>query len=43
MKMSDLQDEPRWYRWLIYAIAAGFIGITIWAGFGDAFFGSVAR
>lgn len=43
MNLKDLQHEPRWYRWFIYALAAGFVGVTIWFGFVDAFIGTVAR
>lgn len=41
MNMRDLQNDPWWYRWFIYALAAAFIGVTIWFGFAGAFFGSV--
>jgi len=41
MKMSDLQNEPRWYRWLVYAIAGGFIGLSFWSGLADIFYGTV--
>lgn len=41
MSMRDLQHEPRWYRWLIYALAAAFIGVTLCAGLPDLFFGTV--
>lgn len=43
MDMRDLQNEPRWYRWFIYALTAAFIGVTVWFGFMDTFFGTVAR
>lgn len=39
----DLENEPRWYRWLIYTLAAGFVGFMLFAGFMDTFFGTVAR
>lgn len=43
MTMRDLQYAPRWFRWLVYAIAAGFIIVTIWAGFADTYLGRVGQ
>lgn len=43
MSMRDLEHEPRWYRWLIYLLAAVFIGVTIYFGFVDAFIGTVKQ
>jgi len=42
MSMRDLQYAPRWFRWLVYALAAAFIGVTFWAGFADTYLGSVS-
>lgn len=41
-RMKTIEETYR-ARLQMLVDEAGFIGITIWAGFGDAFFGTVAR
>ena len=43
MAHRDLRHEPTWFRALVYTLAGAFILVTVLAGAGDLFYGTVGR